>query len=143
MQLRPLYRVRITTIASWSVSLTGANGTESQHLQFNEGYCKGRIAGRFRNANHPRRRTDETYLPDAHGVIETDDGATILVDFQGFGRAYPIGRRQVVMAVIHLSEDERYRWLNDALCVAVGEARTDPNEFVFDIAELVWEPIAE
>src|SRR5215475_12026465 len=103
MQLKSLYRVRLTVSVSWSVNINGANGTEGQYLMFGEGRCEGRIAGRFRNVNHPRRRTDETFLPDAQGVIETDDGATILVDYQGFGRAYPKGRRQVVMSATHLS----------------------------------------
>jgi hypothetical protein len=47
---------------------------------------------------------------------------------------------------MHLSEDERYRWLNDSLSVGVGEVRPqegEPTELVIEWAELVWEPIAE
>jgi hypothetical protein len=65
---------------------------------------------------------------------------------RGYGRAYPAGRRQVVATVTHLSHDERYRWLNDAVCVQVGEVRSRPGlgvELVIDTAELIWEPIAE
>jgi hypothetical protein len=39
-----------------------------------EGRCEGRIVGWFRGASHPHRRSDETFLPDFQGVIETDDG---------------------------------------------------------------------
>jgi len=51
--------------------------------------------------------------------------------------------------VFHLSDNERYRRLNDVVCVLVGEVRrpADPNQaepdLVVDIAELVWEPIDE
>ncbi len=143
MQLQALYRVRFTYPGKWSVSLTGPNGTEGQYFFLAEGRCEGRISGNFRGANHPRRRTDETFVPDFQGVIETDDGATILFDYQGYGRAYPKGKRQVVTAATHISQDERYRWLNDVVCVCVGEARSEPDELVLDVAELIWEAIAE
>jgi len=82
-------------------------------------------------------------------VIETEDGATIMLGWHGYGRAYPPGRRQIVGAVFHRSDHERYKQLNDAVCVSVGEVRrpADPNQaepdLVVDIAELVWEPIDE
>jgi hypothetical protein len=54
-----------------------------------------------------------------------------------------VGRRQIVTSATHLSEDERYRWLNDTLSVGVGEVRSQedgPTELVIEWAELVWEP---
>jgi len=81
-------------------------------------------------------------------AIKTDDGATVLVESQGYGRAYPAGRRQVVGSLLHLSDDDRYRRLNDVMCVCVGEVRVpaapagEP-DLVMDVAELVWEPIAQ
>ena len=97
-------------------------------------------------ANHPHCRSDGTVLPDFQGVIETDDGAVVLFDYRGYGRAYPEGRRQIVASGIHLSDDERYHWLNDTLSVGVGEVRSQldgATELVVEWAELVWEPIAE
>jgi hypothetical protein len=47
------------------------------------------VTGRFRGANHPRRRGDGTFLPDFQGVITTDDGATIFFDYRGYGRSLP------------------------------------------------------
>ena len=41
-------------------------------------------------------------------MIETDDGATIMSEWHGYGRAYPAGRRQIVGSVFHL---ERQRAL--------------------------------
>jgi hypothetical protein len=152
MQLRQLYRVRFFYPDGWSVDLTGPGGTEEQHYYFAEGRCEGSIAGKFRAGNHPRRRTDNTFTMNMQGFIETDDGALVIVDYQGYGRAYPPGRRQVVGAAWHTAGDGKYQFLNDCICVISGEVRVpspppDPLEqkdvqLVFDVAELVWEPPA-
>jgi hypothetical protein len=145
MRLESLYRVRFDYPEGWHVELEGERGTESEHFFLAEGRCEGRIAGRFRGANHPHRRVDLTYLPDFQGVIETDDGATLVFDLRGYGRAHPEARREVVGFVTHVSGDERYRWLNDVVCALAGEVRTsdDRTEIVLDVAELVWERLAE
>ena len=147
MRLEPLYRVRFTYPDGWEVILTGENGTESQDFYLAEGRCEGRITGRFRAANAPRRRTDKTYVPDFHGVIETDDGGTIYLEYRGYGRAYPVGRRQWVVAATHLSDAAAYQWLNDAISVGTGEVRAQPDggpaQLVLDVAELIWETIPE
>ena len=39
--------------------------------------------------------TDRTFVPDFQGVIETEDGATVFFDMHGYGRAYPVARRQI------------------------------------------------
>ena len=57
------------------------------------------------------------------------------------------GRRQIVGSVMHLSDDEQYRRLNDVVCVCVGEVRAPEDktrespDLVIDVAELIWEPI--
>jgi hypothetical protein len=141
VRLEPLYRLRVAYPDEWSVELRGEHGVESAWFFLAEGSCEGLVSGRFRGANHPRRRTDGTFVPDFHGVIETDDGATLLLDVHGYGRAYPVGRRQIVAWATHLSEDERYRRLNDAVCACAGEVRADEGVLVIDVAELVWEPL--
>jgi hypothetical protein len=146
MRTAPLYRVRFRYPESWMIPLGGEAAAEGQHFFLAEGRCEGRVTGRFRGANHPRRRGDGTFLPDFQGVITTDDGATIYFDYRGYGRAYPPGRRQIVAAATHLSADERYRWLNDSLSVGTGEVRTLADgswELVVDWAEVVWEPPPE
>ena len=137
MRLEPLYRIRFTYPESWMVTLDG--GWE-QHLYLAEGRCEGAISGRFRGVNFPRRQgPDGAYRPDFRAVIETEDG---------YGRAHPPGRRQIVGAIFHSSDADRYRRLNDAVCVCVGEVRApaDPDQpepdLVLDVAELIWEPIA-
>lgn len=149
MQLKPLYSVRFRYPQAWDVEINGPGGVEEQNFLFAEGACKGRLSGKFRGANHPRRRTDHAYEMDFQGFIETEDGATVIFDYKGYGRAYPKGRRQVVGAAWHLSDHDDYRWLNDSICVIAGEVRSPAKppeeikqgdiELVFDVSELVWE----
>jgi hypothetical protein len=143
MRLEPLYRIRFSYAEEWGIEL---GGDWAQHFAIAEGRCEGGISGRFRGANYPRRRGDGAFRPDFRAVIETEDDATIMFEWHGNGRAYPIGRREIVGAVFHLSDDDRYRRLNDIVCVCVGEVRARegaPSDLVVDVAELVWEPIAE
>ena len=145
MRLEPLYRLRFSYPDGWAVELEGG---WQQHFLLAEGHCEGWISGRFRGSNFPLRRTvDGPFLPDMRGVIETDDEATLLFACRGYGRAYPPRRRQIVGSVLHLSEHSRYRRLNDAVCVCVGEVRARPDadeaspELVLEVAELIWEPV--
>jgi hypothetical protein len=149
MQLRPLYTVRFIYPDGWEVELAGAGGTEERHFYFAEGRCEGGVVGKFRAANHPRRRADLTFAMNMQGFIQTDDGGLVMVDYQGYGRAYPPGRRQVVWAAWHTTNVEKYRHLNDTICVISGEVRVPSPpptpleqkdvQLVFDVAELVWE----
>jgi len=146
MRLEPLYRVRFTYPESWGIDLEGG---WQQFFFIAEGRCEGGVSGRFRGANYPRRRTPEgPFCPDIRGVIETDDGGTIMMECRGYGRAYPAGRRQVVGSVVHLSDSDRYSRLNDVVAMCVGEVRAPAlgggeADLVMDVAELVWEPIAD
>lgn len=144
MRLEPLYRVTWTTPESWSVRLEGDAGTEGRMFLIAEGRAEGRLSARFRAANFPRLRTDGTLTPDFRGVLETDDGATIMLSLQGYARVGADGMRELVGSVTHTADDERYRWLNDRLCAIAGEVRPADGGFevVVDVSELVWEPIA-
>jgi hypothetical protein len=142
--LKPLYRATFTTPESWGVDLMGAAGTEGQSFLIAEGRTEGRPSARLRGANFPRRRTDGTLTPDFRGVLETDDGATILFAWRGYARAKVDGKmRRLVGSITHVSDDERYRWLNDVVCALAGEVRPrrgeDGFDVVFEVAELVWE----
>jgi Protein of unknown function (DUF3237) len=146
LRLEPLYSVRFRYPEGWAVELSGPGGKDEHHFYIAEGTATGRIAGRFRGANHPRRRTDHTFVPDFQGVIETEDGAVVMFDHHGYGRAYPAGRRQIVAAGFHFSSDPRYAWLNESLCVGCGEVRRlddGETELVIDFSELLWEAPAE
>jgi hypothetical protein len=130
------YRARFGYPEAAAVTLDG--GLE-QYFFVAEGRCEGSVNGRLRGANHPQRRPDGTFCPDFQGVIETDDGATIYFDWRGYGRAYPEGRRQIVASATHLSDDERYRALNDAVCAIEGEVRARPDESWLDLVVDVYE----
>ena len=93
MQLSPLYILRYRYPDGWAVTVGGEESMEEEQFYFAEGRCAGSISGAFRAANHPRRRSDGSYLMNMQGFIETEDGALIMVDYQGYGRAYPVGRR--------------------------------------------------
>jgi hypothetical protein len=140
MRLEPLYRMEFSYPQGWSVALD--TGTlESEHLFLAEGRCEGRLSGALEGVNHPRRRGDGTYCPNFHGVISTLDGATVLFELGGYGRAYPVGARQIVCWLTHLSDGPRYRWMNDIVCVGTGEVRAD--QLFVDVAQLIWEPPLE
>ena len=142
MKLEPLYRLRFRYPEAWFVELEDERGIESEHFLIAEGRAEGRISGRIRGANRPRRRTDLTYQPDFDGVIETDDGATILFHLSGRGRPHD---GHVVGFVTHVASDDRFRWLNDAVCALAGEIHPedDGTDIVLDVAELVWEPLPD
>jgi hypothetical protein len=147
MRLESLYRARFSAAHSWSTELTGDGGTEGQNFLLTKGRCEGQIAASWRGANYPRRRTDGTLTPDFRGVLETDDGATILFAWQGYLRTGPSGTRELMGSMTHITNDERYRWLNDAFCAVAGVVRHQPQQYaadvVFDIYKLVWDPPAE
>ena len=59
--------------------------------------------------------------------------------------AFRDGHRLVGM-IQHVSDDERYRWLNDRVCAVEGEVRprSDGSGFdvVLEVSEMVWEPVS-
>jgi Protein of unknown function (DUF3237) len=136
MRLEPLYRVRFTTPERWSVELSGESGSEAQSFLVAEGRCEGGLSGRFRAANFPRTRVDGTLLPDFRGVVETDDGAALLFTLQGYFRP---ATGSLVGSMTHVTDDDRYARLNDAVCAVAGQV--GPAEVVLEVAELVWEPL--
>ncbi len=133
MQLEPFYRVTFTTPESWSVTREGADGSEGQSFLIAEGRAKGGLRARYRAANFPRRRVDGALEPSFRGVLETDDGASILFHWDGLARLTPSGMRQLLGMLFHVSDDERYRWLNDRVCAVEGEVRPRPDGPGFDV----------
>lgn len=143
MRLEPVYRATFTTPESWGVDVEGERGTESLHFLLAEGRSTGAIAGRLRAANYARELVDGTLLPDFRGVLETDDGATVLFSWQGHTGLPRQGVRRLVGCITHLTDDARYRRLNNVVCVVSGEVRARADgpgaEVALEVAELVWE----
>jgi hypothetical protein len=134
MRLDPFYRVTFTTPESWSVTRAGPDGTEGQSFLIAEGRAEGGLSARYRAANFPRRRDDGAHEPAFRGVLETDDGASILFHWEGLARRTPSGMRELLGTMFHVSDDERYRWLNDRVCAVEGEVRPRPDGAGFDVA---------
>jgi hypothetical protein len=90
------------------------------------GYASGagratgpRIEGDVRFSNNPRVRGDGVLLADLAGAIATDDGARIVFTLAGLGLKDENGRSfTATLAMTLESDDERYTWANEALCVA-------------------------
>lgn len=73
------------------------------------------LKGKLRWVNHPHSRSDGVMLPNTHGVIRTDDGATILFSLQG----RTVSGKQLLLTTFE-SGDKEYLWLNQAMCVLEG-----------------------
>jgi hypothetical protein len=58
---------------------------------------------------------------DVRASLRTDDGADILVTYVGLGRNVEGGGLRLLTNPRFETGDERYAWLNDTFCVAVGE----------------------
>src|SRR4051794_5256231 len=78
-----------------------------------------KLSGKMRWVNHPHRRSDAVMLPDLHGIIATDDGAFVLISLQG-RTVFQDGMGMQLLTVTLESQDERYRWVNNAHCVLEG-----------------------
>jgi uncharacterized protein DUF3237 len=78
-----------------------------------------RVEGAVRFSNNPRVRGDGVLLADLAGAIATEDGAKIVFSIMGLGRKNENGRSfDVALALTLETDDERYAWTNEALCVA-------------------------
>ena len=100
-------------------------GTQEGSL-YGEGDCvfRGyRLSGTARFVNHARRRSDGINLPSAHGIIRTDDGAFVLFVLDGRTPPAHEDKRRILASVLFESDDERYQWLNSAVCVLEGDIR--------------------
>ena len=146
MQLESLYRVTFTTPESWSVTRTGTSGTEGQSFLIAEGRAEGRLSARYRAANYPRRRVDEALEPSFRGVLETDDGASILFHWEGLAAMTPSGHAR---AARHDPARHRRRplpWLNDRVCAVEGEVRPRADgagfDVILDVSLMVWERVS-
>jgi hypothetical protein len=146
MRLEPFYRVRFTTPESWNVTREGGFGAEGQSFLIAEGRAEGRLSARYRAANYPRRRVDGALEPEFRGVLETDDGATVLFHWEGLASLTDSGMRQLVGTIQHVADDDRYAWLNDRVCAVEGEVwpRSEGAGFdvILDVSLMVWEPVS-
>jgi Protein of unknown function (DUF3237) len=145
MRLEPLYTVTFTTPEAWSVEVASDAGIEGRSFLLAEGRSTGRLSARHRATNFPRKRADGALVPEFRGVLETDDGAAILFEWQGLAVLTDSGMRQLLGSLVHTTSDPRYRWLNDRVCAVEGEVRPRADgsgyKVVFEVSEMVWEGV--
>jgi hypothetical protein len=146
MRLKLLYTVTFTTPEAWSVEVTADAGTEGRGFLLAEGRSTGRLSARYRAANFPRKRADGALVPEFRGVLETDDGAAVLFEWQGLAVLDLSGMRRLLGSLVHTTDDRRYRWLNDLVCAVEGEVRPRTNgsgfDVVFEVSEMMWEGVS-
>ena len=146
MRLEPFYRVTFTTPESWNVTREGGSGAEGQSFLIAEGRVEGRLSARYRAANYPRRRVDGALEPEFRGVLQTDDGATVLFHWEGLASLTDSGMRQLIGTIQHVADDDRYAWLNDRVCAVEGEVRPRADgagfDVILDVSLMVWEPVS-
>jgi hypothetical protein len=145
MRLEPLYTVTFTTPEAWSVEVEA--GVEGRGFLLAEGRSAGRLTARYRAANFPRMRADGALVPEFRGVLETDDGATVLFEWQGLAVRTDSGMRLLLGSLVHTTDDPRYRWLNDRVCAVEGEVRLRAgehgSEVVIQVSEMVREGVPQ
>ena len=109
----PLYNAKFLLVRPYG-------GEEGTGYGEGDGSVTGsRIQGKLRWVNHPHRRSDGIMLPDAHGIIVTNDNALILFTLQG-RTVFDQSQGKQLLSVIFEAEAEPYRWLNESLCVLEG-----------------------
>jgi hypothetical protein len=147
MRFEPLYMVTFTTPEAWSVEVVADASIEGRSFLLAEGPSTGRLSARYRAANFPRKRADAALVPEFRGVLETDDGATILFEWQGLAVLTDSGMRRLLGSLVHTTGDPRHRWLNDRVCAVEGEVRPcadgSGSDVVFEVSEMVWEGVAQ
>jgi hypothetical protein len=103
-------------------------GAEGPGYGEGRGTASGRIDGSVVWSNYPRRRSDGRMLPNVRGVVTTSDGATILFELRGRTIFESDGPGRQNLVGWFESDDARYRWLNDVVCIAEGLITDDGME---------------
>jgi hypothetical protein len=109
----PLYQGKFLVVRPYG-------GEEGSGYGEGDGSVRGpKLSGAVRWVNHPHRRSDGTMLPDAHGVIVTDDGALVMFTLQG-RTFFENDTGKQVLTTIFEAEDQLYCWLNTTICILEG-----------------------
>jgi len=79
--------------------------------------------------------TTRTLSIDVRATLETDDGATIFVSYQGRSDYTKAGAAPIITAPLFETSDPRYLWLNKVQAIARGRAE-GMSKLVYDIYEV-------
>jgi len=132
MRLEPFGQFALRYVeGTWVVPFGGA---ESAGFGWGEGTISGDgLEGTVRWANYPRRREDGVWTPNLRGVINSADGAQIVMSMHGQSveESRPSGEcRAILLRLELLSDHESYRWLNTTFIVGEGEIDEETEEIV-------------
>ena len=100
------------------------------------------LAGSAQWSKQPGRRGDGAMLPNGRGVVTTADEAEVVFDLTG--RTVFVDRdgeevgRQLLLVLLE-SEDGRYAWLNNAVCVGDGVISAETMTMHLDVFQCVSE----
>lgn len=72
---------------------------------------------------------DGNFALDVRVSLRTDDGADIYVTYTGMGSRNEDGTASIRTAPRFETGDERYAWLNNLFCVAIGATTPDGVEY--------------
>lgn len=82
-------------------------------------------------------REDGVPLIDVRVTVQTDDGALIYASYQGIGAApHPPTPMPIRAMARYQSGHPAYRWLNDLLCVQIGQSDVEKLELRYDVYAL-------
>jgi hypothetical protein len=135
VKLVPLFTMRHRqTAAVYSDPLPGG---ETVGWVIGEGVVSGaRIRGTLQRANRPWHRADGVQVPDSHGIITTDDGASVFFELRGLGRpASGDTRPEAYGGLTFRTSEARYAWLNSVFAVAERTDDGGPDGVAYEVYE--------
>ena len=136
LPVRHLYKITLETGGAPIMLPTGPQGTRMvvgvKGGRFEGEKLKGNVVAP--GGDWVTQRTDGSIKLDVRVVLQTDDGASILVTYNGIGVVVD-GQLKARCAPLFETGDERYAWLNNIQAVGIGGL--DGTDVVYDIYELL------
>jgi hypothetical protein len=101
------------------------------------------LSGSYRIVQFPRWRSDGLYLPDAHGLIETDDGGQVMIKAGGF--VVPVKDVKGTWTISHWmrfwTTAPELAWLTQVVAFGVGSLVDDLARVRYFGADPAAEPV--
>lgn len=122
VQLEPLCTLTLVYDADGLTLVRPFGGAEAQGFGTGTGQAVGeRLSGPIRWANYPRMTDDGLLMPDARGLVATDDGP-VLFELHGYSVSPTpdATTRTVSASIVFRTDSQRHRWLNTAIAVHDG-----------------------
>ncbi|MDQ6877357.1 MAG: DUF3237 domain-containing protein [Candidatus Dormibacteraeota bacterium] len=123
VRLTPLFEARWSYEAFTRVMPFGPD-SEGQGFAFsNQGRVDGeRLSGSYRTIQYPRWRADGVYLPDAHGIVDTDVGAKVITHAAGYVIPWANGKDRWTIThwMRFWTGAADLAWLNATVAVGIG-----------------------